>query len=370
MKVKKILICGGHPTPALAVVDELKKNHPEIDLIFVGRKYAIESERTLSFEYKGCLERKILFRELQAGRLTRLITKSSILNLFRVPFGFFQALVILLHENPGIVVSFGGYIALPIAFWSWVLQKPVFTHEQTMKPGSANKMIGFFSTKIFVAFESVLSFFPEGKSQWIGNPVREVVFKQSALSFELDSSKPVIYVTGGSLGSHSINNHIFSLLPELLPNFTIIHQTGDVKEYGDYDKALKLKREFKKIYPNRYIPLSHVIDSEIGAVYEKAEFVLGRSGANTFFELIALQKPALFVPLPWSANGEQKAHADFFKEHSIGEVFDQKNDGGILLKNINAMHKDISKYKQAFTSLPLQLKRDATETLVEKILHF
>lgn len=367
--MKKVLICGGHPTPALAVVDELRKNHKEVDIVFVGRKYAIESERTLSYEYKGCIERKISFIELQAGRLTRLITKSSFLNALRVPHGFFQALIILLHENPSIVISFGGYIALPISFWSWILQKPVFTHEQTMKPGSANKLIGFFSRRIFVAFETSMSYFPAHKTQWIGNPVRDVVFKQNTLSFDVDETMPIIYITGGSLGSHSINHHIFSILPELLQKYTIIHQTGDVKEYGDFEQSLKLKRQFKKIYPNRYIPMAHISDADIGAVYEKAEFLIGRSGANTFFELIALQKPALFIPLPWSANGEQKAHADFFKEQGIGEVFDQKNDSSILLTAIKIFHDDVIRYTNAFQSLPLQLKRDATQTLVEKVLH-
>jgi len=368
--IMKILICGGHPTPALAVVDELRKNHAEIDIVFVGRKYAIESERTLSYEFKGCLERKVSFRELQAGRLTRLITKSSALNILRVPYGFFQALIILLQENPSHVISFGGYIALPVAFWSWILQKPVFTHEQTMKPGSANKLIGFFSQRIFVAFESVLSYFPAHKTQWIGNPVREVVFTQTPPPFEMDTSVPIIYITGGSLGSHSINQHVFALLPDLLSSFTVVHQTGDVKEYGDFERSIKLKREFKKKYPNRYIPLAHISEDDIGGVYHRAEFVVGRSGANTFFELIALQKPAVFIPLPWSANGEQKAHADFFKEHHIGEVFNQKNDRSILLATIKRFHENVTRYTNSFRSLPLQLKSDATQTLVEKILHF
>lgn len=366
--MKKILICGGHPTPALAVIDELKKNHPEISLVFVGRKYALESERTLSYEYKGCTERLVPFRQLQAGRLTRLITKSSILNLARVPYGFFQALLIVLQEKPDCVVSFGGYIALPVAFWSWFFHIPVYTHEQTMKPGAANKLIGFFSRKIFVAFESIVHFFPKNKTEWIGNPVRDVVFVHNVLSFPIDQHVPVLYVTGGSLGSHSINQHIFSLLEMLLPAFTVIHQTGDVKEYGDSDTAVKLKRKFQKTYPNRYVPVAHIADCDIGSVYKTAEFVVGRSGANTFFELIALQKPALLIPLPWSANGEQKEHAEFFKKQGIGEVFDQKNESSELYHMIVSMHKNIATYLNAFYSLPLQLKRDATQTLVQKIL--
>jgi len=368
--MKKILICGGHPTPALAVIDELKKNHSEINIVFVGRKYAIETERTLSYEYKECINRKIPFHELQAGRITHLITKSSMRNIVRIPFGFIQSLGVLLREKPNIVLSFGGYIALPIAFWSWILQIPIYTHEQTMKPGAANKLIGFFSKKIFVAFESVVECFPKNKTEWIGNPVREVVFTQNTWSIPLDTSVPVIYVTGGSLGSHSINQHIFSLLSELLPQFTIIHQTGDVKEYGDLENAQKLKKLNCHDYPNRYIPIAHVNEKDIGYVYDKAEFVIGRSGANTFFELIALQKPALFIPLPWSANGEQKAHADFFKKNGIGEIFDQKNDNSSLLFAIKTFHAHITRYTKAYNSLPLQLKRDATQTLIQKILYF
>lgn len=367
--MKKILICGGHPTPALATIDELKKNHADVSLVFVGRKYAIESERTLSYEYKGCVERRIPFRELQAGRVTRLITKSSMLNMLRVPYGFFQALLVLFQESPDCIISFGGYIALPLAFWAWVFKKPVYTHEQTMKPGAANKLIGFFSKKIFVAFESVLYYFPINKTEWIGNPVREIVFEHNVLSFPIDTSVPVLYITGGSLGSHSINEHIFSILDKLLPTFTIIHQTGDVKEYGDLDVAQKLKRQFQKVYPNRYIPLAYISDNDIGSVYKHAEFLIGRSGANTFFELIALQKPALFIPLPWSANGEQKAHAEFFKEHHIGEIFDQKKESDLLLSAIHAFHKQARNYTKAFSSLPLQLKHDATQTLVQKIFN-
>ena len=176
------------------------------------------------------------------------------------------------------------------------------------------------------------------------------------------------YAMLGSLGSHSINEHIFSLLESLLPLFVIIHQVGDVKEYGDLSRAEKLKTKYQNQFPNRYIPVSHVLENDIGAVYERAEFVIGRSGANTFFELIALQKPALFIPLPWSAHGEQKEHADYFKEHGIGEVFDQKSTSQSLYTHIISFHENVARYTNAFSSLPLQLKRDATQTLVQKIL--
>jgi len=365
---KKVLICGGHPTPALAIVDVLQKDHPQIDIVFVGRKFAIESERTLSYEFKGCQLRSVRFLELQAGRITRLLTKSSILNALYVPYGFLQGLFIVLSENPDVIVSFGGYIALPLAFWGWLFTKKVLTHEQTMKTGAANKMIARFSKKVFVAFESSLSQFPKEKTQWIGNPVREVIFEKNEIPFVRDMSVPLIYVTGGSLGSHSINSHIFALLPSLLSHYSIIHQTGDIKEYGDFEKAKSLEKKYNVQYPNRYIPVSHISDKIVGSVYGQSAFIIGRSGANTFFELIALQKPALFIPLPWSANGEQRAHADYFVEHNIGEQFDQKNASEELLQIINHLYSNLISYQRSFSSLPLQLKRDAAHTLVKAIL--
>ncbi len=366
--MKKILVCGGHPTPALAVIDEFKKENKERDIVFVGRKYAIETERTLSFEYKACQDRSIRFLELQAGRITRVLSKSSLLNFIRVPLGFLQALKILLREEADVILSFGGYLALPIAFWGWVMRKKVITHEQTMRPGRANKIIGNFSQKIFVAFEETLQYFPKGKTQWIGNPVREVVFKKGKLPFELPLELPVVYITGGSLGSHSINEHIFTILPRLLTFCSVIHQTGDVKEYGDYDVARKLQKTISKDVKGAYVPLKHVSDSEIGAVYNVASCVVARSGANTFFELVALKKPAILIPLPWSANGEQKAHAHFFVTHDIGKLFDQKLPSNELYLFIKDMVASLDSYKHNFSALPLELKHDAAQTIVAESL--
>jgi hypothetical protein len=41
----KIIITGGHLTPALAFIDKLKEKKPEVEIIFVGRKYALDSEK-------------------------------------------------------------------------------------------------------------------------------------------------------------------------------------------------------------------------------------------------------------------------------------------------------------------------------------
>ncbi len=364
--MKKILVCGGHPTPALSLVDELLATK-EFEIVFVGRKYAIDSERTLSYEYKECQRRNVRFIELHAGKLTRIATRSSLVSLLRFPIGFIGAALIVLFEKPNLIMSFGGYIALPIAVWGKLFSIQVFTHEQTMRAGAANKWIALLSKKIFTAFQNAQSQFPQNKTIWVGNPVRRSVFAQNPLSFTCDELKPLIYVTGGSLGSHSINAHIFNIIDKLVVQFTVVHQLGDIKEYGDYEKAKSLCKKIQLIYPNRYIPLTHVDEKDIGSLYAKSAFIIGRAGANTFFELILLRKPAIFIPLPWSANGEQKTHALFFEENHIGTYFDQKKTSDELYEAVIHMFSHLNSYQSHFKSLPLQFKNDATQKLLHEI---
>src|SRR3989339_179224 len=101
-----ILITGGHYTPALAVIEEMQEIHPTWKILWVGRKYAFEGSRVPSSVY-------------------------TIPSLLRFPIGIMQSLGILWKYKPSLIVSFGGYIALPVAIGAFVFGIPVITHEQT-----------------------------------------------------------------------------------------------------------------------------------------------------------------------------------------------------------------------------------------------
>ena len=131
---KKILICGGHVTPALALIDEMQG---EYELVFVGRTYAVE--------YSLVTKKGIRFISINAG-------KSSWSAFFKTPLGFIQAFLLLLFERPQVVVSFGGYVALPVALVAWMFGIPVVTHEQTLAPGRANRIIANIAKRICVTF--------------------------------------------------------------------------------------------------------------------------------------------------------------------------------------------------------------------------
>lgn len=360
----RILVTGGHLTPALAIIDKLKDH----EIIFVGRKYALEYEQTLSLEYKEITKRNIRFIDLATGRINRSVSLRDFLSILRIPLGFYRGFQIIMSEKPDRVLSFGSYLAAPVAFWAWLFRIPVFSHEQTIKPGLSNRFIALLSKKVFVSFEETLQYFPQQKTVLTGNPIRQSIFTIQEKPFAIEKNKPVLYVTGGSLGSHSINMHIKDMLPKLLKDFIVIHQTGDTKEYQDFEQLEKLRKQLPEALRGNYILRRHFFEEEVGYIYSLTDMVIGRAGANTFFELLALEKPTIFIPLPWSGHKEQQKQADIFKQNGVGEVFLQSEKSDRLLKLIAKTQNHLSKYKRNFKKLKFLYKKNASETIAKELL--
>ncbi|MBI2051275.1 UDP-N-acetylglucosamine--N-acetylmuramyl-(pentapeptide) pyrophosphoryl-undecaprenol N-acetylglucosamine transferase [Candidatus Roizmanbacteria bacterium] len=359
----KILVTGGHVTPALALLERLKDH----EIVFVGRKYALESEQTLSLEYKEITRRNIRFIHLQTGRLNRLVSTATIASVLRIPFGFFQGFRIIKEERPQIILTFGSYLAVPIAFWAYLSEIPVYLHEQTSIPGKANRFIGLFAKKIFVSFPETERFFPKHKVFLTGNPIRTSVFKSKKKPTTFYKDRPVIYVTGGSLGSHGINLHLKNILPALLKKYIVIHQVGDTAKYNDYEMLLNFKEQLPERLKSFYFPKKHFLEEEIGYVYAQADVVVGRAGANTFFELISLEKPAIFIPLPWSAGKEQQKQAEIFQKEGVGEIFPQSEPSERLAVLIDTVVKNLFQYRKNFKNLRRLYKKDAADIILKEI---
>lgn len=360
----RIFVTGGHLTPALAVIDKLKDH----EIIFVGRKYALEHEQTLSLEYKEITGRSIRFIDLTTGRVNRSISLRDFLSILRIPLGFYQAFHIIRKEKPDRVLSFGSYLATPVTFWSWLFRIPVFSHEQTIQPGLSSRFIALFSKKVFVSFGETLRYFPPHKTVLTGNPIRQSIFTIQEKPFILKKNKPVLYVTGGSLGSHSLNMHVKDLLTKLLEDFIIIHQTGDTKEYQDFEQLQKYRDHMSKELSGRYFLRRHFFEGELGYIFSLSDIVIGRAGANTFFELLALEKPTIFIPLPWSRHKEQQKQAEIFKQNGVGEVFPQSEKSDRLLELISKIQRHQAKYKNNFQKLKFLYKKNAAETITKELL--
>lgn len=301
MKNRKIFVTGGHITPALSVMDEIKKTHRDWEIVLIGRN---------NLEQKFASEKNIEYLPSLAGRSS---------SFFKVSLGLIQAFFYCIRYRPDLVLSFGGYVAWPMAIAAYLFRIPVVTHEQTRLVGLANKIIGRVARKICLTFDDQKNFFPKYKTVVTGLPMRQEVFDPPNISpLSVDSTLPIVYITGGSTGAVSLNDMIFPLIETLTQTHMIIHQTGQTS----LQKALKLRDTVP--YPNRYI-VQDFFDSKVASwILHHTTWIVGRSGANTVMEAAMLQKPMICVPLPWSAGGEQTANANWLANRGWALVIEQK----------------------------------------------
>lgn len=366
----KLLITGGHPAPALAVLDECLSEafKARITPVFVGRKYNNERELSISYEYKEVEARKVPFYHLSTGRVTRAFSRTSIQDVLRIPQGLWRAFFILKEEKPDAVLSFGGYIALPVAVAAMIQRIPVYHHEQTVDPGLASRMIAGAAKKIFVSFPQTKAFFPPEKTELTGNPIRASLFDTpQTTDFIPEGDKPLIYITGGSLGAHSVNQIIKEQIELLLDKFRIVHQVGNVQEYNDLQSLLEIRSQLPSSLQNRYIVRDHFTAPQVGLLYKEASLVVSRAGANTVFELITFQKPAILIPLPWSAHGEQQKQAQFLADAGVAEVFEQSTPSEKLLPLLETMYTHREDYREHFQNLSSLVHANAARTILTTI---
>jgi UDP-N-acetylglucosamine--N-acetylmuramyl-(pentapeptide) pyrophosphoryl-undecaprenol N-acetylglucosamine transferase len=360
----KIVITGGHFSPAYSVLQKLKIDN---EILVVGRKYAFEGEKNETYEYKICKKNNIPFLEINAGRLQRVLTKHTIASLARFPKGVYQALRILKKEKPDIVVTFGGYIGLSVAIAAYLSKVPIVLHEQTQKAGLSSKLISRFANVICISFDSSRPFFRGKNVVLTGNPIREEIltYNESDLT---SKDRPIIYITGGSTGSHAINIKIKEILPELLKKYKVFHQTGNSLEYKDYETLFIFKNSIPKELSENYILKQFFAPNEVAALLHNASLVISRSGINTVSELLAIGAVSLLVPLPHGQSDEQLDNAKLFKSTGLGEYLEQKEiNAKVLLGTVNDMIVEQKKYKENSKKAFQLVHLDAAELIIQQI---
>lgn len=336
--MKKIVITGGHLTPALAVIEELQKRGGW-EIYFFGRKYAAEGDKTPSLESEIIPEKGIPFIPISAGRLQRRFTRYTIPAALRLPLGFFQALYHLARFRPNLILSFGGYVSVPVVIAGWFLRIPSLTHEQTTTVGLGTKINSLFAKKICLSWPTTLKIFPKEKEVLTGNPIRREIFKVNQKVWQnlgFEKNKPLILVAGGNQGSHVINTAIEGCLREILANYNLFHQVGQLDLAG-----------FRKLEQKNYRIAGFVKGADWGTLFNKADLVISRAGINTLTELGALGKPMLLIPIPWLFGDEQTRNAQMFKAAGVAEIIPQDElNSDLLLKTIKKMFANLDYYRQ------------------------
>lgn len=363
---KKLFIIGGHLSPALAVADELRERFSDWELVFIGRTYAFETDTEVSHEYTAVTGRNIRFLSLTTGRLQRTLSIMTLVSLIKIPVGFIQAFIFCIKEKPDLIVSFGGYLALPVVWSGFVLGIPSITHEQTMRPGLTNRLISLFVQKICVTFAQTAKYFPNAKTVVTGLPIRSRLWfvKTSTYSESEYKKYPLLYITGGTTGAVSLNNILFPIIPELTKQYIVIHQTGR----QSLETARKIQRTLPRFHKRRYIVESYIPEADVAWLLKHAALVINRSGANTIVEIATFGATSLSIPLPWAAGKEQLANAQWLAKEGAAVVLDQTRIAPYdVLRAIASMMTRRKYYKHRAQRLSIRMPRDGTKRMVSQI---
>ncbi|MFW6143382.1 MAG: UDP-N-acetylglucosamine--N-acetylmuramyl-(pentapeptide) pyrophosphoryl-undecaprenol N-acetylglucosamine transferase [Patescibacteria group bacterium] len=378
-----IAFTGGHHTSALAVIDALKKRsvtkRADLEMVFFGHRWAIGAPGVESNEFKDVQAKEIPFVNINAGKLSRTFKP---LDWLRIPFGFVQAFFLLLKHRPDLIISFGGYLAVPVVLSGWILGIPSVTHEQTVVCGWANKFIARFAKKIFISWPQSRDYFPESKVILTGLPLRKEIVtlageKSSGSVRRVDSETkqklsglpewPTVYITGGKQGSRVINDAVEGCVERLLTRLSVIHQCG----IRDFEKFLQVENQLPEKRKANYVVYDYFDQEEISRVFRSADFVIGRSGAHTVYELAALGKPAILIPIPWVSHNEQRKNAEVLSE--VGSVIilpQEELTPERLLTECKSMLDSWKDFKKAGKKARSLVVYDAADRIVDQILEY
>ncbi|MBR3645619.1 MAG: undecaprenyldiphospho-muramoylpentapeptide beta-N-acetylglucosaminyltransferase [Lachnospiraceae bacterium] len=306
--MKKIILTGGgtagHVTPNIALIPKLRELGFEIE--YVGSYNGMEKKlvEDAGLPYYG----------ISSGKLRRYFSWQNFIDPFKVLKGFFEAHKIMKTHRPDVVFSKGGFVSVPVVVAANFNKIPVVIHESDMTPGLANKIASKFAKKVCHTFPETGKYLA-GKGVYTGTPIRQELFegdRQKAMDMcGFDDSKPIILVTGGSLGAKAINDAVRMALTELLDKFQIAHLCGHDK----YDYSLDGMKGYKQF---------EYISDEMKDFFAMADLIISRAGSNSICEIAALKKPNILIPLSAKASrGDQILNAASYQKRGFSEVLDE-----------------------------------------------
>lgn len=288
---------GGHIFPALSIAEALLRRDPLTQIHFVGALGRMEMEKVpaAGFTITGLpvagFDRKRLWRNF--GVLVKLARSMRL------------ARKVISDFKPDIVIGVGGYASGPVLKEAQRRGIPTVVQEQNSYAGVTNKLLAAKASAICTAYPDMERFFPADKIVLTGNPVRQSLTEctltkpEAAAKLGFDPAKPLLFVTGGSLGARTVNEAVADALPLLRKHSVqLLWQTG--KLYADECAAIAAQYDNVKAMP---------FVTDMATAYRAADLVVARAGAGTISELELLGKPAVLIPSPNVAEDHQTKNA-------------------------------------------------------------
>ena len=279
---------GGHVIPALAVARELRqRGHP---VFFVGTERGLEAKLVPAEGFE--------LKKIDIGGLNRVGFWQKLSTLAQLPFA--TAHCGRFFGDASAVFSMGGYVAGPPVLAALLRRVPVVVMEPNAVPGFTHRAIGRFVSRALISFPETAAYFPKGRTETTGLPVREEFFR---IAPKPRDGTLHLLITGGSQGSRTLNQAGRGSWPVFrkagLP-VKIVHQSGP----RGFEQ---LREEFSRSGLEGEV-VAFIAD--MPAAFAAADLVVCRAGAGAVSELAAAGKPSILAPFPFAADDHQTRNAE------------------------------------------------------------
>ncbi|HFH9838075.1 TPA: UDP-N-acetylglucosamine--N-acetylmuramyl-(pentapeptide) pyrophosphoryl-undecaprenol N-acetylglucosamine transferase [Streptococcus suis] len=332
--MKKIVFTGGgtvgHVTLNLLLIPRFLKDGWEVH--YIGDRNGIEYTQI----HQSGLE--VQFHSIATGKLRRYFSWQNMLDVFKVGWGILQSLAIIARLRPQALFSKGGFVSVPPVVAARLLGVPVFVHESDRSMGLANKIAYKFATTMYSTFEQPTSL---TKVKHVGavtkvNQLGKITsIHLPEILEQFDQKLPTLLFVGGSGGAKVFNDFVSQHQQELTKRYNIVNLTGD-------ENLNQLSKNLYRVdyATDLYQPL-----------LEEADIVITRGGSNTIFELVALRKLHIIVPLGKQASrGDQLENAQYFEEKGYAKQLAEEDlTFEQLLSTIRDLQIDENKYLKSMS---------------------
>ena len=355
----RVLFAGGgtagHLMPAINIALQMTHMDESVEPLFVGKKGGMESAIVAKFGFD--------IREIDVVGLKR-NPMGIVRFLLCWRKGFNQAMKIIKNFEPSVVIGSGGYVSAPVVRAADKRKIPIFLQEQNSLPGLATRILSKRATAIFTAYEHAANFLPREKCRLVGNPLRPDILDaerhSAAREFQLNPSRKILLILGGSSGAQAINRAVLTLINTdcIPPNWQILWQTGS-KDFEKI-KSLTPKEKFNgQIQPFIF---------NMPAAYSVADLIISRAGAMALSEIAVWGLPSILIPFPFATGDHQTLNARQFEKSGAAIVIPESEMETKLSLTMEGLLNNESKRDNMAREAKKLARPDASKIIAQIIL--
>ena len=343
---------GGHIYPALAILNKIKEKEPNSEFIYIGTHNRMEKDIVPAAGYQ--------YESIEIYGFSKTMIKRDVKNISLIYKAYKKCLKIMKDFKPDVVIGVGGYVTFPVIMAANKLHIKTFIHEQNSIPGKSNKVLAKKANLIGVSFKDSIKYFNPNKCKLTGNPCGENALDIKAVSktkYHMHANKKGVLIVQGSLGSNVINNKMKEFLSSIdNENYEVLYVTG--KDYYE---------EFSKNKFSKNVIIVPYVDN-LSALIKDMDLIVTRAGASIISEIMALRKPAIFIPSPYVANNHQYYNAKALADNEEAIMLEEANLNTKNIKeNIEELLNNHQKYQKIKNNLSKINTLDSTKIIYDAV---